>query len=77
MGCCPHLVYGTRDETGDILSASENLWEGVTEGWRSLDSREADFSLRDNESETKITQNAIKTRKHVKENCVLTINYLT
>lgn len=47
MECCPNLVYGTGDETRNILSVPENLREGVTEGWCGLDGREADFSLRD------------------------------
>lgn len=44
LRCCPDLVYGARDETLYVLSASKDLWERVTEGWGCLDGWEADLT---------------------------------
>lgn len=44
LWCCPDLVYGAGDETLYVLSASEDVWERVTEGRCCLDGWKADLS---------------------------------
>lgn len=57
MKCCPDLVYGAGDETLYVLPASKDLWERVTEGWRSLDGWEADLSWMDKKKNINTLQN--------------------